>query len=757
MRKIGIVTPWYGDDAVGGAETVARELAGRLAREHDVTVLTTTSRAFLSEWDESFYAEGTTREGGYAVRRFAVDPRERGMFDAVNGALLGLPVDDWDELRLRGPQTDPFIEESINSVALERYLRDEASARHDAVIFLPYLYGVVVRGIEAYPGRAHLLPCLHDEAYARLPRIQAMVHRAATLLMNSAGEAELALRLYGPGILHKTTIIGLGVEPSSIAGELPAGVRAPYLVFVGRRDVTKNVDFLVDSFRRYRENGSSKELSLVLAGPGEQSYDDRENGIIDLGFIEAGAKQALIAGAVGLAQPSVNESYSRTIMEAWMSRKPVAVHRGCLATATAVAASGGGLLAGSKEEWLGVFESFERDPDSRLTEMGLRGERYAREFADWNHVIPHLTGTIFGEAGTKPRATGKRIDQFVQTLEFGDAISDYAVHLRHRLRALGYASDIIAEGIGERVTGEAVPYSEGAFSESSAVVYHHSIASKATEHVASLRVPKALIYHNITPASFFEPFDPSFAALLEAGRKQTGPLLPRFDRLCADSDFNAAELRELTDQPVRTIPVVVDFRRFDQMPDQRTFAKRFRGISIVFVGRVSPNKGLAKLLDAFEAFLCLHSDAHLTIVGRYDPADPYYQQLMTTILTRRMENNVTFSGLVDGAELTAYYRTADVFVSLSEHEGFCVPLVEAMFFEVPIVALGTTAVPETLGEAGIMVTPRFTAVEIGALIHTICTDRELRLEIIEAQRRRRTFYLPEAGERRLDELIADLT
>ena len=341
MRKIGIVTPWYGDDAVGGAETVARELAGRLAREHDVTVLTTTSRAFLSEWDESFYAEGTTREGGYAVRRFAVAPRERGMFDAVNGALLGLPVDDWDELRLRGPQTDPFIEESINSVALERYLRDEASARHDAVIFLPYLYGVVVRGIEAYPGRAHLLPCLHDEAYARLPRIQAMVHRAATLLMNSAGEAELALRLYGPGILHKTTIIGLGVEPSSIAGELPAGVRAPYLVFVGRRDVTKNVDFLVDSFRRYRENGSSKELSLVLAGPGEQSYDDRENGIIDLGFIEAGAKQALIAGAVGLAQPSVNESYSRTIMEAWMSRKPVAVHRGCLATATAVAASGG--------------------------------------------------------------------------------------------------------------------------------------------------------------------------------------------------------------------------------------------------------------------------------------------------------------------------------------------------------------------------------------------------------------------------------
>jgi glycosyltransferase involved in cell wall biosynthesis len=753
MRRIAIVTPWYGADAVGGAETVARELAARLAGTCEVTILTTTSRAFLSDWEQPFYPEGVTRENGYAVARFAVDRRDRETFDAINAQLLALDPKEWDELGLRAPQTNAFIEDSINSRALEHYLRAEAIGRHDAVIFLPYLYGVIVRGIEAYPGSAHLLPCLHDEAYARLPRIEGIFHRAASLLMNSAGEAELALRLYGPGILQKMTVIGLGIEPTPAGGALPERVRPPYVLFVGRRDSTKNVDWLVESFRTYRANGSDRTLSLVLAGPGERSYDDPAGGVIDLGFIDAAAKRALVAAARGLIQPSINESYSRAVMEAWMERRPVAVHGACLATAMAVDACEGGFVARSDEEWSRVFAAFEGD-DPKLAAMGERGEAYALRFAAWDRVIPHLLETVFGpETGPK---RGKRIDQFVQTLEYGDAISDYALHVRHRLRRLGYTSDIFAEGIGPRVAGEAIFYYERSFSESSAVIYHHSIASAATKTVAALRVPKALVYHNITPPHFFERHAPGFAELLANGRAQTGPLLPRFDHLVADSEFNADELRALTTQPVRTIPVVVDFRRFDRLPDQRVVAARSRGTSVVFVGRVSPNKGIARLLDAFEAFLCLDPSAHLSIVGRFDPADRYYEHLQRTLLERRLEAAVTFTGVVDEAELTAYYRTADLFVSLSEHEGFCVPLVEAMFFEVPIVALGTTAIPETLGDAGLLVSPDATAEEIGALMHAVTSDPELRGRAIEAERRRRTYFLPEAGERRLDDLIAVL-
>jgi len=755
MPRIAVVTPWYGEDAVGGAETVARELATRLALTHDVTMLTTTSRAFLSEWDESYYAVGTTREHGFRVRRFAVDPRERGVFDGVNGSLLGLPMENWDELRLRGDQTDAFIEQSINSFALERYLRDEATGNHDAVIFLPYLYGVVVRGIEVYPGPAHLLPCLHDETYARLPRIQAIFHRAASLLMNSAGEAELALRLYGPGILHKMTVIGLGVEIEDEIGSLPDAVSDPYILYVGRRDRTKNVEFLIDAFRASRLNGAGNAMKLVLAGPGDHSYDDRDNGVVDLGYIDTLTKRALLAGARALVQPSVNESYSRVVMEAWMTRTPVAVHASCLATAMAVEASGAGLIAATREEWMKAFEMFSHDPDGTLREMGERGERYAREFADWERVIPHLLETLFGPGDFE--STGKRIDQVVQTLEYGDAISDYAMHIRHRLRTLGYDSDIIAEGIGHRVADEAIAFRDYSLSVSDAVIYHHSIASAATEAVSSLTVPKALIYHNITPARFFEPFEPAFAELLQIGRAQTAGVLPHFDYLFADSDFNGAELSELTDKPVRTIPVVVDFRRFDRMPDPELMRKHLFGIHVLFVGRVSPSKAIGPLLDAFEAYLCFNGEAHLSIVGRFNPADAYYRQLRDSVIERRMEKSVTFAGLVDEETLTAYYRTADIFVTLSEHEGFCVPLVEAMFWDIPIVALGTTAIPETLGPAGILLESSATPLEIGALFHTICSDLNLRLTMIDAQRRRRTFYLPETGERRLDGLISELS
>nr|QOL00462.1 GDP-mannose:cellobiosyl-diphosphopolyprenol alpha-mannosyltransferase [uncultured organism] len=753
-RRIGIVTPWYGADAVGGAETVARELAARLAEEHTVTVLTTTARAFLADWDVGYYPPGLEQAPTYEVKRFPVDARDASAFNALNARLLGLSPAAWPDIPLIDEPTDAFIDESINSLALEAYLREDAVRHHDALIFLPYLYGVVVRGIEAYPGPAHLLPCLHDEAYARLPRIRAAFHRATTLLMNSAGEAELALRLYGPGILHKMSVIGLGIETESSSEVAPPDAVAPYVVYVGRRDRTKNVDFLVDTFRRYRRNANGHALSLVLAGPGDGSYDDRDNGVVDLGFVDPGVKGALIAGAVGLAQPSVNESYSRVIMEAWGKQKPVAVHAACLATAMAVDACRGGLSAASAEEWLDVFETFERGPSEELAAMGIRGQRYAQQFADWSHVVPTLLRAIFGRRPAPPN--GKRIDQFVQTLEFGDAISDYALHVRHRLHELGYASDIVAEGMGPLVADEAIEFAPGAFAQTDALIYHHSIASKATRAIVGFPGPKTLVYHNITPAKFFEPYVPAFAELLAGGRAATGPLLAHFDRLVADSDFNADELRELTTKPVRTIPVVVDFRRFDCLPDPGVLAARAEVVSVLFVGRVSPSKGIARLIDAFEAYLCANPSAHLTIVGRYDPADRYYQELEMTLLMRRMERAVTFAGLVDEAQLTAYYASADIFVSLSEHEGFCVPLVEAMFFDVPILALGATAVPETLGEAGVMIDARTPIEEIGALMRLLGEDPELRAQVIAAQRRRRSFYLPDVGERRLDAMIAEL-
>ena len=212
MKSIAIVTPWYGPESTGGAESLARELARHLvASDVHVSILTTCSRSFLGSWDIDHFAPGKAYDGGVLIQRFPLSTRDAEKFDNVNRALLTLDPTEWSNLCLRDQATAPFIDESINSTELERHLRENGGT-YDAVVFIPYLYGVVVRGIEALGDRAHLIPCLHDETYARIPRIVASIHKCASLLFNSDGEAELALRRYGPGILHKSHVIGSGLE-----------------------------------------------------------------------------------------------------------------------------------------------------------------------------------------------------------------------------------------------------------------------------------------------------------------------------------------------------------------------------------------------------------------------------------------------------------------------------------------------------------------------------------------------------------------
>jgi glycosyltransferase involved in cell wall biosynthesis len=147
----------------------------------------------------------------------------------------------------------------------------------------------------------------------------------------------------------------------------------------------------------------------------------------------------------------------------------------------------------------------------------------------------------------------------------------------------------------------------------------------------------------------------------------------------------------------------------------------------------------------------------LTIVGRFDPDDPYYHELTRLVMRRGLERHVTFAGVVTNRTLHAHYRRADVFVTLSEHEGFCVPVVEAMFFDLPVVALAATALPETLGAAGLLVERTADAAEIAALIHCLRTDSGLSARLLEAQRMRRRDFLPDQIYPHVERLVLDLT
>lgn len=750
-RRVAILTPWFGEECTGGAETLARELAGRLARRDAVTVLTTTSRSFLHSWDTDYHKPGRSHENGYEVLRFRVRPRNGEVFNDVNRMLLGLPRDAWRQLRGQRAKTNAFVDESINAPTLEDHLRRRGMSDYDAVLALPYLYGVVVRTLENRLGPTYLVPCLHDEAYARIPRIEDAIHGARGLFFNSAGEAELALRLYGPGILHKSCVIGSGL-PSPDAGIGDSPVKGRYYLYVGRRAPEKGLDALVEAFRRYRTNGSNGDVALVVVGAGERSYEDAQLGVRDLGYVDDRTKRALIRDALALLNPSKNESYSRVLMEAWREDVPVIAHAECLATAIAVRESAGGLVAGSRDEWVAALEKIAGLDEAERRRIGSLGAQYARENADWDRAIERLrTALGFDRAAPKK---GKRIVQVLEAFDDGDAISDEARGIAARLRTLGYDAEIYANMVPASVDG-ASKLTERALSGADGIIYHHSIGSDAVDAVLAASARKAVIYHNITPPHFFAPYVPSVVAQLERGREQLTRLVCGCDLFVGDSDYNADEMRALGAANVRTIPVATEFRRFDVTPHAHIMRPE-RGTMWLFVGRVSPNKGLAELIDAFEAYLALDEDATLVILGKYDPRDSYYNQLKSRVIERRIDPFVMFTGYADAQSVVAYYAEASAFVCLSEHEGFCVPLVEAMFFDVPIVAKAKAAVPGTLGNAGIVLEPDADAYEVAATVYEVCTDQRLRAQVLGAQRERRNAFLPSRIDPLIDRLAAEL-
>lgn len=398
MRPLGIVIPWFGHDLKGGAEQLTWQAARRLAgRGHRVEVLTTCCRAFAEDWGRNHLRAGLGRAGDVRVRRFPVDGRDAREFGRVNGLLLGVPAEELRPGRSPAAPADSaaFARENINSSALLDHLRAHADD-YAAFVFIPYLYGVILNGLPLVAGRTFLQPCLHDEAYAYLPAVARVFRLARGLLYNSEGEGRLAQRLYGDEIAPKGVVVGSGIEtdvaepPRPPRADLPPG---EFVLCLGRRDVTKNTDLLVEAYADYRARHPEAPLRLVLAGPGNGSYGGRD-GVIDLGLVGEAEKQWLLANCRALFQPSRNESYSRVIMEAWFHGRPAAAHRDCLATAAAVSRAEGGWLAATPAEWAETFALVARLPAAERDRLGAHGRRYAEEHASWERVLDRYEAAL---------------------------------------------------------------------------------------------------------------------------------------------------------------------------------------------------------------------------------------------------------------------------------------------------------------------------------------------------------------------------
>lgn len=765
--RVAIVIPWFGRELRGGAEEFAFQEATRLARRgHAVEVLATCGAAFHADWDADHHAPGAVQEDGVTVRRFRLRRRDRVAFDEANRRLLAVP-----RAALRpglspvdAASAEAFVRENIHAPGLLEHLARHGAGYH-AVLFLPYLYGPTLLGVERVAQRAWLQPCLHDEAYAYLPAVAALVARARGLLFNSAGEQELAARLYGPAVWGKGVVVGGGVElaPAAAAADAPAARAAlaaagpRFLLYLGRRDPTKNVGLLLRAFASLRAERPGLALRLVLAGPGPAAAGPLPDGAVDLGLVDEDAKAALLARCLALVQPSRHESYSRVMMEAWASGRPVVVHRDCAATAGPVAESGGGLVAGDEAEWAAALARLAAADGEALAAWGEAGRSWARAGADWERAIDRLERAL----GLVPRAaiestpiSVRAIHQMLPTLVPGDAIGNHARRLRDWLRGRGLRSEIVSVHCDPRLEGERVRFQPGVVRPDEGLIYHHSIGSELTPDAVGHPGPKLLVHHNVTPPEFFAPYRPEFAPLLAQGREELGKLAPAFPHSVGDSRWNADELAAAGFRAPGVLPIAVDPEVWEEPADPAWMERLQDGaFNLLFVGRIAPNKRQEHAIGLLAHLLAFEPRARLVLAGPESPDDPYAGCLRGLAARLGVADRVWLTGELSPARLQACYRTAHLFVSCSEHEGFGVPLVEAMWFDVPVLAYRSTAVPETLGAAGLLFTEKRWP-ELAALAARLLRDEALRARVRAAQRRRREAFRFAALAPAYEEMLA---
>ncbi|MDP6848470.1 MAG: glycosyltransferase [Kiritimatiellia bacterium] len=352
------------------------------------------------------------------------------------------------------------------------------------------------------------------------------------------------------------------------------------------------------------------------------------------------------------------------------------------------------------------------------------------------------------------------VHQFVAGFSNGDAISNEAVAMRRLFRSWGYKSEVFSET--KRILPELRKQARDASlyaAESrpdDTVLLHLSMGSPVNEIFRSLPCRKAILYHNITPPDYFDLVNKQTAANLARGRKQLQALASTAEVNMADSEFNASELRELGFKDVKVLPLMLDLARLRSTPD-RKILKRFDDgkINILFVGRCAPNKKIEDLLRSFAFFNhFVDGNSRLVHVGSFAGTERYYYLLMAQARELGIEN-IHFAGAVPQAQLNAFYECSSVFLCMSEHEGFCIPLIESMVHNLPVLAYAAGAVPETMAGSGVLVHEKRHDV-IAEMIYKLAYDQHLRNAIIAGQQKRLAEYEAQDLEKDLQLHMAPL-
>jgi len=377
--KIAFVIPWYGENIPGGAEALCRNYVRQLLKHgYEVEVLTTCVKEFQSNWNENYFAEGNYNENSVNVKRFSIRKGNHRVFNNINDKLI-------HRIRISVREERLWMSEGINSGRLYKFITDNIS--NYKFVFIPYCFPISYYGMKACQYKGILLPALHNEGYAYMRLIRHMFENSEGLIFNTKTERSLADKIYNLNG-KRNVVLGVGVNPDLKANpeefRKKFGIESKFLLYAGRKDKTKNVHSLIALFDKYSRD-EKKDLKLILIGNGTVELP-RNDAIIDLGFLSEEDKYNAFGAAEALCQPSLNESFSIVMTEAWFLGKPVIVDARCDVTRNHCIESNGGLYYENYNEFREILNYLLDKPDIAKM-IGENGKRFVLVNYQWDAII----------------------------------------------------------------------------------------------------------------------------------------------------------------------------------------------------------------------------------------------------------------------------------------------------------------------------------------------------------------------------------
>ncbi|MCL2087872.1 MAG: glycosyltransferase [Oscillospiraceae bacterium] len=350
-----------------------------------------------------------------------------------------------------------------------------------------------------------------------------------------------------------------------------------------------------------------------------------------------------------------------------------------------------------------------------------------------------------------------RIIQICEAVDYGDGVGRDIINKHNLLIKMGYDAAVYSRYIHPELTDRVSSFSRIKTSPQDILLIHFAGKSTIINRAIRLAGRKALVYHNITPAEFFAGQSEMYS-FCQKGILQLQKAIPAFDCFLADSEYNKADLLSLGAKDADVLPIMIDFDAINGTPVRDGIVKSLeRSDTFLFVGRVVPNKKHENIIDVFDYYhKNINPDAKLIFVGASVVSPSYSAMLRKKVSDLSLGSSVFFTGKVSESDLYSYYRAAKVFLCMSEHEGFCIPLLEAMNFGLPVIALDKAAVGYTMGDAGVLLETTEPSV-IAEIAYSLIHDKSMRDSVVQKQYERIEVFKESSIERQLSGLIKKFT